>query len=256
MNEKKKIHRVIDRAVKRIVGTLGKDVISIYKTGTILTKDQVYDSDIDIIAIVEPNFDFRKIDRMNAYFWENKDTVGEGYKIGVLGLGMDEIAAPYKENSNNPLSETKLIYRVLRGIPHIGYWLWGKKLPIRKLVNDFSHSNQSYLIPFDEAENQIGYIRSEIRKIRKGDFSNYTKLPKFCLVLVRCEAMIEHNFEYDPLLYNLYRHMKHLEGHIIHRCMELRPKSDLRKEEVLEFCDEVEDYIKECKQKIHKKLWK
>ena len=257
VKEKIKISKIINRAVEIIVSELrDKGLISVYKTGTILTKDQVYDSDIDIAIIVEPGFDFNLVNGLNKYFERHTKDIGQGFKIGILAFGMDEITAPYNEKTNNPLTQLKLTYRMLKALAHLGKLKWGRRLPLRDFVRDFSHKNSTYMTPLAEAENQIEYILTEIKKIRAGDYRNYRKLPKYCLVLIRCEAMLEHNFKYDPLFHRLYNHMKHLENHITHRCMELRAKPDFTKKEALEFYNEVEVYVKECQKKINSKLWK
>jgi len=257
IKERQRINRIIDTAVEYIVSQLQNNgLVSVYKTGTILTKDQVYNSDIDIAIVVEPGFDFSIVNETNEYFDKKRAEVGEGYKIGVSAFGMDEITAPYNAKTNNPITQLKLTYRMLKALAHYGQLRWGRKLPLKSFVMDFSHENDSYFTPLEEAKNQIEYILAEFKKIRAGDYTNYRKLPKYCLVLIRCEAILEHNFKYDPLFHRLYDHMRHLGNHIIHRCMELRVKPDFSEKEALNFCSEMETYIAECKKKIHAKLWR
>ncbi|MBI2576562.1 hypothetical protein HYV84_05080 [Candidatus Woesearchaeota archaeon] len=257
IKERRRINRIIGRAVNYIVSELqGKGLVAAYKTGTILTRDQVYDSDIDIAIIVEPGFDFNLVAAINEHFEKERQEFSDGFKIGAFALGIDEITAPYNDKSNNPITRLRLSYRMLKALARYGELRWGKRLPLGAFVRDFSHESATYFTPLEEAKNQIGYILSEIKKIREGDYTQYRKLPKYCLILIRCEAMVEHNFKYDPSFYSLYKHMKHLEDHIIHKCIELRAKAGFSAQEALTFCDEIETYIIECQKKINARVWR
>jgi len=246
------IRKILKKSSDIIVRKLEKHgLVSLYKTGTILTKDQTHDSDIDFALIVEPNFDFQLIDKLNSCLNDQHKI-----KIGAFAFSLCEISGQYKENPNNPLTGLRLTYRIFKALCYQGEWIWGKKLPLKKFLKEFSPQNPTYFTPLAEAKNQITYIRKEVEQIRDHHYANYRKIPKYCLVLIRCEAILEHNFKYSPWYFDLHRHMKHLEGHIIHECMRARKDPKFCQQDCLKLCGAIEEYISECETKIHNGTWK
>ncbi|MBD3354755.1 hypothetical protein GF361_02095 [Candidatus Woesearchaeota archaeon] len=241
MLEYLRIRKIVKNITSFIVDELkDKGLISLYLAGTVLTKDRTPYSDIDIFGIVSSDFDIRKEeDEINSKLKLKKNSICRGFETRFRGIGIDEL------EGGKP-----------RGIvsKHIGLNIIIKKFPFYKKIwgkkIDLSKFPVKPIELKEEAKDYIKTIETFMKKFRAGEetfpMQNFSKS---VLNLARVEAEKEYGFRFDPSYKKLTKHLAKERDHIAHKAMEFRYKKVTRKE-VLDFCNEVEIYIKDLKKRF------
>ena len=242
-----KKEREIRKIVKNIGNFLVKELkdeglISLYIVGTILSKkERTPQSDIDFFGLVSSDFDFKLEKEINDDLKNLKKSLCGGYESRFRGIPLSVFEGGKEEGIVKFLKPERLIQR----FPFFKHF-WGKKF---NFLKDFS------IKPMDlkeEALYLIKTLKGSIKSLRLGKENfPFQDFPKLVIELVRVEAQLYYGFKYDPSRKKLAGHLSKKENHIIHRAMELREKKRTR-EEILKFCNEVENYIKYIEKRIKK----
>ncbi len=235
-----RMRKIVKNITSFIVDELkDKGLISLYLSGTALTKDRTPFSDIDIFGIVSSDFDIRKEeDKINSKLKLKKNKLCGGFETRFRGIGIDEL------NGGKPRGIIARFMGLETYIKYAPYYkkLWGKNI-------DFSKFPIKSIDLKKEAQKRIFVIRKSIKELRTNkEIFPIQDFSKHVLQLVRVEAEKEYGFKFDPSYKKLTKHLAKEADHIVHKAMGLRYKKVTRKE-VLDFCNEVEIYIKYLKRR-------
>ncbi len=237
--------RIIKEITKFTVDELkNKGLISLYLSGTILTKDRVEYSDIDLFGIVPPDFNIiEEENKINSEFKKRRKTLCGGFETRFRAIGTDE------------LNKGKL-----RGImaKYIGLNILIKEFPFFKKLwggdLDFSKFRVKPIKPKEEAKIYIKTIENFMKKLKKGEeLFPIQNFPKSILYLVRVEAEKDYNFKFNPYYVDLEKHLAKQKDHIVHKAMKLRHKK-LKRKDILDFEEDIKKYLKYMKKRV--KEWK
>lgn len=236
----KRIKRIVSNVVKFAVENLeNKGLISLYVAGTILTRDRTPHSDIDIFGIVESNFDFNEENRINALFDAKKQELCGGIETRFRGIPICSLEGGEQKGVIKFFKPERFIKK-LPFFKHV----WGKKFNFYKdfPIKPISLKEEALLL-IEQIESSVKALRANLERFPFQDF------PKHVIELIRVEAQKEYGFKFDPSYIALSRHLRNKEGHIIHKAMELKNKRCTRNE-IIEFCNEVERYIDDLKKRV------
>lgn len=230
----------VDKVAKYAIEELKDNgLISLYLAGTILDKEErTSNSDIDLFGIVESDFEMARESVLNSTFANEQAGLCGGFEVRFRAFPLCTL------QGGKIIGVTKFFHpaRVVQRFPFFKH-IWGKKYNFKK----------DFLKPMklqEEAKWLIRLISANLTKLRVGkETFPFSGFPKHVIELVRVEAQAEHGFKYDPARKKLAKHLKKEQGHIVHRIMELREKVPSRAE-IIVFCDEVEEYIKDIKTKV------
>ncbi len=244
MNDKK-LKKIINNITEFTVKELKyKGLISLYLSGTILTKDRVKLSDIDLFGIVSPDFDIIKEEnKINSDFEKKSKILCGGFETRFRAIGIDELN---KGKPRGVIAKYIGLDILIKQFPFFKK-LWGKDL-------DFSKFKVKPIKPKQEAKIHIKTIELFLKKLKKGEeLFPIQNFPKSVLFLARVEAEKDYNFKFTPYYVDLEKHFVKQKGHIVHKAMKLRKKK-LKRKDILDFKDDVKQYIKHIKKRMKK--WK
>lgn len=236
-----RIKKIIKDLTKYTVSKFkDKGMVSLYLAGTILTKDRTPYSDIDLFGFVGSDFDIIKEENIiNAEFEAAKKELCGGFEVRFRAIGLDEL------EGGGPRGTIAKHVGLDVAINYFPFYkrLWGKRLNFKKFPI-------KPLALREMAKRQIQWIENYINEFRKGkEIVPRSGLGKFILALARTEAQKDYGFKFDPSYLKLTKHLKKERNHIAHKAMAFRYKPPT-KEETLEFCNEIEVYIKHIKKRI------
>lgn len=234
---KKIIKRISDFTVLELKE---KGLISLYLSGTILTKDRTPQSDIDIFGIVTSNFDIiEEENKINKKFEENGKELCGGIETRFRGIGIDELEGG---KPRGVLAKYVGLEVLIKKFPFFKK-LWGEDI-------DFSKFPIKPLKAREEAKKEIGTIEKFLEKLKKGEeLFPIQNFPKSILYLARIEAEHDYGFQFDPSYKKLTRHLQKERNHIVHKAMQLREKK-VTKDDILQISKEVEAYIKHIRKRM------
>jgi hypothetical protein len=241
--EDKKINTTTSSIADFIISHLrNKGLISLYLAGTILSKkERVADSDIDFFGIVSPDFNPAEEKAINVELEKQRANLCGGFECRFRAFFLDEL------QDGKPRSMVGQLMRPERIAQRLPFFklIWGKKFNYKK---DFVKPMQlkeeaGFLINL--LEKSMADLRVKKQKFPVEDF------PKFVIELARVEAMMFQGYKYHPERKRLQHFLRKQENHIIHKAMELRYKK-AGWDEIIVFCNDVEKYIAELKEKINR----
>lgn len=245
MKTNHEIKKIVNNVVQFTVTNLkNKGLISLYVSGSILTEDRNQKSDIDLFGIVEQNFDFNNEEELNKLFIEKQEELCKGIETRFHGVTITALQGG--DIGRSVVGKKNFgVKTLIKRIPFYTQ-VWGKKFDFKK---DFS------ITPFklkDDALRQIEITKDAITDFLKDKKTKkFEKLLKNIINLVAIEAEKEKGFSYDPSYSKLTRHLKKEDTHIIHKAMKLR-NNDATQDEMIQFCSDAEEYIKEILKRVKK----
>ena len=229
----------IDRIKQAIIQNLKvKGLISLYLAGTVPGRDRIPSSDIDILGIVEPDFDFQEEEKVNCCL---RGCLREKIGIGSTfrGITLSELNGGKQKGTITKWVPIRILMKRLLFFKY----LWGKEL-------DFSEFQVKRYSPQQEAKVQIKNIRRNIQSLREGTQGFPIRdITKHLLSLIALEAEIEYDFTFDPSYEKLAKHLEKEKGHIVHRAMALRKKPQINRTQILRFCSQAEKYLDELERR-------
>jgi len=237
MNQNIKIQ--IDKIKEVIIQKLkDKGIISLYLGGTVPSEDRIPSSDIDVLGVVEPNFNFKEEEKLNSHL--TKYLAKEiGIEVTFRGITLSELNGGKREGT---ITRWVPIRILIKRLPFFKY-LSGKKL-------DFSEFRVKRYDPQQEAKVQIKNIRRNIESLREEtEGFPLRDITKHLLSLIALEAEIEYGFTFDPSYEKLAKHLEKEKGHIVHRAMALRKKPQVSRTQILHFCSQAEKYLDDLKRR-------
>jgi len=223
----------IDRIKEAIIKKLkDKGLISLYLGGTVPSRDRIPSSDIDILGIVEPDFDFKEEEKVNCYL---RGCLKE--EIGIdstfRGITLSELNGGKQKGI---ITKWVPIRILIKRLPFFKYF-WGREFCFSKFRVDRYKPQQ-------EAKLQIKNIRRNIESLREGtEGFPIRDITKHLLSLIALEAEVEYGFIFDPSYDKLAKHLEKEKGHIAHRAMELRKEPEINRTQILLFCNQAEKYL-------------
>lgn len=236
LTDRKIIKNVINIIINRLKD---KGLISLYVAGTFLTKDRTSQSDIDLFGIVKSDFNFKEEEEINKFFDKNKQELCEGIETRFRGFPICSLEGGEQKGVITYFGDPA---RILQRFPFFIH-IWGKKFNFKK---DFPSKPMELK---KEALYLISKLEISIDLLRKNKLDYYQNIPKQVIELIRVEAQKEYGFKYDPSYIALSQHLIDEEDHIIHKVMKLRNKKNT-KTEIINFCDDIEEYIKDLRKRI------
>lgn len=218
-----------------------KGLISLFIAGTILNpKERTSQSDIDFFAIVEPYFDLQEENELNNKLKQLKDTFCLGFESRLRCFDTDYLSGGKPKN----FIQEKIFKpgQIIKKFPHFKL-IWGKKFDFDKdFIEPISHK--------EEAKHLIEILEKTTKDVRKGKQQFPLKdFPKFTIELARLEAEALHGMKYTIERKKIQKHLSKNKNHIIHEAMYIREHGATR-EEIIDFCNKIDKYIKDVKEKL------
>ncbi|MBT3578008.1 hypothetical protein HOA55_01550 [archaeon] len=233
MEKKEELKKTIGRLKDIIINKFeNKGLISLYLSGTILTRDRVKESDIDFFGFVDKKFNIKKEEeKINKFFDKNRKKLSGRIECRFRAIGTDEFSGRVKRGN---LSR----YMGVRGLAvTFPFWkfIWGKRINYTNYVKPYTLSYRK--------KNAIGRIKFMIAEIKKGHNHFIQNFSKEILRLSGIENEIINKENYEHYYSKIEGKFKRNKNHISHEAMRLRKKRVSRKE-IIMFFSRVEEYLK------------
>ncbi len=226
--EKRKIKKIIKEISEFTIKDLeNKGLVSLYVTGSFLTKSRIISSNVGLIGIVGSQFrvDFEEA-RMNKILAEKKDTLCQGFNVLFKALSPDRAASEL-------LKDMATLKR-----------LWGQSFDFEKKLKNKAKDLKK------RAHSLINLIENEIKQLRKGTFKfQIQDFPKDVIELSTIESDRESDFKYDPSHIKFTQEMQQRKRNIIKEAVRLRDPH-ATPNEIIEFTDDVDLYLKDVKHRM------
>ncbi len=239
--QQKLIEATVEYAANFVVNELKeKGLVSLYIAGSILTKDRTPLSDIDLLGIVDDDFDTDLEININKELKLQKNNLLNGVNARFKAIPVEAFNSAEKIVSLDFFSP----HIFLKNLPNFTLY-WGFDFNPEK---DFSVKPLNF---HDEALYLINQIINGIVDLRGGrEKFNYWDFPKFVMNLVFLEAQHDYNYKKEFSYKKLARHLKRKKAHIVHEALRLRNTPEATRQQVLEFCERVQKYVEELKQRV------
>ncbi len=225
----------IAKAVEKITRVaaaelMDKGLMGLYLGGSALSPDFLPWSDIDLYGIVEDTFDFDS-EPVTTHKLQDATRSFTGIPLSFHGIAMSELQGGSQKGTITCRIPLSVLIRRLPFFRH----LWGLKI-------DFRNLPVKPCGPKGEATYMIPRIRRDIQWVRDGQFIP-REIPKQVMHLARIEAEAERAAGYLLGFSDVAAHFADTPGHIVHSAKTLHKTEHLARDMVIEFCDEVEEYI-------------
>jgi hypothetical protein len=227
----KEVEKIIDKISKVLKEKLEpKGLVSLYLSGTILTKDRTKMSDIDFFGFVEKRFDIKKEEeKINKFLDKNRKKLCGSFECRFRAIGLNEISGKIKRgNMSNYMGVRSLSI-------HFKFWklMWGKKINFS--IKPYSLNHRKKLT--------IKKLKFMIKEIENGKGYFMQGISKEIIRLAEIESEIKQKKKYTYFYTETQKRFKD-KNHIVHEAMRLRNKK-VTKKEILKIIPKIKDYIKE-----------
>lgn len=233
MNGKK----VLEKIKNIMIEQAGEDIVSLYVMGSFMTKDVEKTSDIDIIAIMKDDFDFRKEISINSLLNRKLKTK---YQVSLGTMSIKEF---YRGRRKGSLTKHTGLPIFLNFLKHAKL-IHGKRLAPDK----FPVKPASLKMQMNYHCNLILTYGKHFRKIDKiGVDWTFRDFIKTSFYIADLELQITRKTKPKPRYADIVNAFKAKKYHIIHETMRLRKKKFITSKEKQEWISKAEDYAKEMK---------
>jgi hypothetical protein len=220
---------LVDNLAREIVRKLEKKgLVSLYLSGTILTKDRVKTSDIDFFGFVKNDFDIVKEEKsLNNFLDKNKKKLCKGIECRFRAIGIDELDG---KKSRGVLSKHVGLENLALTFP---YWnlIWGKKINYK--IKPYNLKRRKII--------SIEKIESIIKDIDKRE-KYLQNISKEVIRLAEIESEILFNKKYTYYYIDTQKRFIDNKSHVVHEAMRLRKKKVTKKDIDL-FIPKIKDYL-------------
>jgi|TARA_B100001964_G_C14236446_1_gene602688 hypothetical protein len=228
----KGVQKIVNDISKALIDKLGTSgLVSLYLSGTILTKDRVHNSDIDFFGFVKKSFDIEKEeDEINGFLDRNRKKLCGGFECRFRAIGLDEI---------NGKKRGRISRFFGMGSISLTFPFW--KLVFGRDVK-FDKRVKPYSLRFRKRK-AIGKLNFMIGKVRGGEDYFLRHLSKEIIRLAGIESEMVQNKKYEYSYVDIEKRFFKDKNHIVHEAMRFRRKK-FKKKDMLNFIPEIEAYVK------------
>lgn len=211
--------------------------VSIYLMGSFSTKDMTKKSDIDIIGIMKPDFNFRKERTINSIL--NKK-IKSSHKISLGLMSYDEFFGGKKQGSLSMHIALPVFLNFLKTAKHVH----GKKL-------DFDKFPAKPAKPKEELNYHIKFFSLFKNKFRRKDRISedfeFRDFVKMIFYVASLELLIKNHAARKTSYSDIEAAFRKDKIHIVHISLKLRKKDMISDREKQDWLDKAELYINEMK---------
>ncbi len=213
------------------------ELVSLYVIESFLSKEMVESSDIDLIGIMKPSFDFRRELRINKMLNEK---IGPNHRIDLGTMSYDEFLGGTAKGSLLNTIELPVFLAFMKRARLI----YGKRINLDKLpVKPSSPEEQMeyHIRVFDEYKAEF-WKKDRI----KTDFT-FRDLIKMVLYLADVELQLARNLTPRRSYAGIIKAFHNDKNHIVHYSIKLRRKKTISGEEKESWLDLAEAYVARMK---------
>lgn len=229
--------KLLQKMKKVVLENAGDDLVSLYVIGSFHSKEMIRTSDIDLVGVMKPSFNFKKEGEMNKAL--NKGN-SSGNRIDLGTMSYDQFFGGRQQGSLmkhielpvflNFLKRAKLIY---------GRRINFNRLPI-KPVSPLEELKYHIKV-FNEYKS--GYRKKN--KIRP-DFS-FRGFIKIVFYIANLELQLTRNLTPRRSYSEIVKAFRKDKDHIVHYSMKLRRKKTISHDERNSWLDMAENYVAKMK---------
>jgi hypothetical protein len=226
--------RLIDRIVQIVLENAGSSLVSLYVVGSFFTKDMVKSSDIDLVGVMEPSFDFRKEKLINQRLNEK---ILSKHKIDLGTMSIEEFFGGKQRGSLMRHMNLSVFMNSLKN----SQLAYGRKL-------DFDEMPVKQASKKDEMKYWIEEFRKYKDEFRRKDrlgvdfcFKDFVKVIFYIADLhLELTAKTKRRKKRYSDIANAFRTES---AHIVHYSLALRKRESITKEEKQSWLDKAEAYV-------------
>jgi predicted nucleotidyltransferase len=218
---------------KVVLENVDSELVSLYVIGSFLSKEMVESSDIDLVGVMKPSFNFRKEARINKAL---NETVDSSHRIDLGTMSYDEFFGGTQKGSVTKHIELPILLNFLKRAQLI----YGKRINFDKLpVKPASHEEELkyYTNVFDEH-------KAHFRKTDSisPDFS-FRDFIKIVFYIANLELQLSKSQTPKRSYSEILKAFRKDKAHIVHYSMRLRCKKTISYQEKQSWLNLAERYV-------------
>jgi hypothetical protein len=226
------------REVKRIVlHHCGNELVSLYITGSFLSREMTGSSDIDFIGLMKPSFDFRKEPQINRAL---NDELHPSHKIDLGTMSYDEFFGGGQKGSLMRYIELPIFLNFLKRARLI----YGKRIIFDNLPIEPASPKDELAYHIKVFEDFKEHFRKKDRV--RSDFA-FRDFIKIVFYIANLELHLKKNTKPKRSYFGIVRSFKEDKSHIVHYSMKLRRKKSINHQEKKLWLDSAETYVAKMK---------
>ena len=229
---------LVKKIRKIVLETTNGNLISLYLIGSFLRNEMTKTSDIDVVGVMKPDFDFMKEVEINKILNEK---IHSKHRIDLGTMNYEEFFGGVQKGSLMKHTYLSVFINFLKNAKLI----YGKKLNFDKFPIKPASIE-------DELNYHIGIFRKYKNEFRKKDslgpdfyFRDFIKTIFFIanLELLRNRGLKPKSY------FNISKALKKEKNHIVHYSLKLRKKKIITKQEKQHWLEMAERYVKELRER-------
>lgn len=222
------------RAIKAaVLDSCGEEMVSLYAMGSFPRHEMIQSSDVDLVGVMKPNFDFSKEPQINKAI--NRE-IRYAHKIDLGTMSYEEFFGGIQQGSILRHIELPILLNFLKHARLI----YGKKINFDKLPIKPASCQEEleyHITVFDE------YKSAFRRRYRiRSDFS-FRDFLKIIFYIANLELQLVRGNEPRVAYTEIERAFRTDQKHIVHHSMNLRRKKSIGRTERQSWLDSAERYV-------------
>lgn len=225
--------RLINRIVQIILENTGNSLISLYLVGSFLTKDMVKSSDIDVVGVMKPSFDFRKEKLINEILNEK---IISRHKIDLGTMSVEEFFGGKQKGSLMRHMNLPVFLNSLKNAQLI----YGRKIDFDELpIKPASETDEMkyWIKEFKKCKNEFR------KKDKLGVDFSFKDFLKIIFYIANLQLQLTRKTQQEKRYSDIAIAFRTESDHIVHYSLELRRKASITNEEKQLWLDKAELYV-------------
>lgn len=229
--------RLLQRLKQTVLENAGEQVVSLYIVGSFISNEMIESSDIDLVGIMKPSFDFRREAHINRIL--NK-TIHSKHRIDLGTMSFDEFFGGAQKGSLMTHTELPIFLNFLEG----GKLIWGKRINFDKLPIKPASPEQElkyHLREFDKYKNEFR------KKNALGPDFSFRDFIKTIFYVANAELQLSQHLTPKSGYTDIVRAFADNKTHPVHYSLQLRRKKKISSRDKRTWMNLAEGYVTQMK---------
>jgi hypothetical protein len=225
--------RLLQSLKRTVLENAGGQMVSLYVVGSFLSNEMIASSDIDLVGIMKPDFDFRREARINSIL--NK-TVHSKRRIDLGTMSYDEFFGGAQKGSLMRHTELPIFLNFLKRARLI----YGKRINFDKLPIKPASPEQELNYHLREFSNYKSEFR---RKNAAGPDFSFRDFIKTIFYIANAELQLTRHLTPKSGYTEIVRALTKDKTHLVHYSMQLRRKKTISPRDKRTWMNLAERYV-------------
>jgi predicted nucleotidyltransferase len=209
--------RLLQSIKQAVLEYAGEHVVSLFVSGSFLSDEMTPSSDIDLVGVMRPTFDFRSEPRLNRIL---NETVSSEHRIDLGTMSYEEFFGGPRKGSVMKYTELPIFLNFLKHARLI----YGKKIDFDKLPIKPASAEQELKYHIREFDKYKGEFR---RKDAAGPDFSFRDFIKSIFYIANAELQLTRHLASKRSYTEIVRAFARDRTHIVHYSMRLRRRKTI-----------------------------